>query len=124
MIDKVLFELLGEFGAKHFEVFLLLACFDGDFDNFLVDVATEECGALRRVLLRLFYLFQDLAHAAFLALFDLLNLAHDIFEQVLNEHLGLFITIQALVYFNTDHLTKLISDLRLVVLEAIDFIPD
>ena len=67
-------------------------------------------------------LFENLAHAAFLALFDLLNFAHDILEEVLYEHLSLLVAIQALVDFYANHLTQLVRYLSLVVLETIDLV--
>ena len=93
------------------------------FESLLVFYATEESSSLRRVLLSFFHLFQNLAHASLLAFFDLLNLAHDIFEEILDKNLCLFVAVQPLVLFNTDHLTELVSYLGLVVFEAINLVP-
>ena len=124
MINQMLLELLSQLSAEHLEIFLLLARLLRNLDDLLVDVPTEEGRALSRVLLRLLHLLQDLAYAAFLALLDLLNLAHDVLEEVLDEHLRLFVAVQALVDLHADHLTQLVRYLGLIVLEAIDFVAD
>ena len=123
MIDQMLLELLGELCAKNFEVFLLLASLLSDLDNLFINVATEEGSSFSRVLLCFFHLFQNLAHASLLTFFDLLNLAHDIFEEILDKNLCLFVAVQPLVLLNTDHLTELVSYLGLVVFEAINLVP-
>lgn len=101
----MLLELLSELSAKNFEIFLLLASLLSDLDNLFINVATEESSSLSRVLLCFFHLFQNLAHTSLLAFFNLLNLAHDIFEEILDKNLCLFVAVQPLVLLNTDHLT-------------------
>jgi len=75
-------------------------------------------------LLGFFNLSQDFANVAVLAFFNLLDLSHDILEQVLHEHLSLLVASHALINLDADHLRHLIRYLHLVVLETIDFVPD
>ena len=74
-------------------------------------------------MLRFLHFFEDLANAAVLALLNLLDLAHNVFEKVLDKHLGLFVRVEPLVDLDPDHFTKLVRYLRLAVLEPINFVP-
>ena len=124
MIDQMLLELFCELGAQHLEVLGLLGSLSVDLYDLFVDVATEEMGSFSGVLLSLLNFLKDLADLTILAFFDRSHFIHHVSEQVLYEQLCLFITVHALVDLNSNHFTQLVSDLNLIVFEAIDFVAD
>lgn len=73
-------------------------------------------------MLSLLHFLEDLANAAVLALLDLLDLAHDILEEILDEHLSLLVRVEPLVNFDANHFTELVRYLSLAVLETIDLV--
>ena len=69
-----------------------------------------------------FDFFKDFLYRDFLALFELANFCHHIFQHIANEHFGVLVTLHALVNFNFDHFANLVSHLKLLAAESIDLI--
>lgn len=120
----MLLELLSEFGAENFEIFSLLTSLLIDFYNFFINISTQKVSSLSRVLLCFLDFLQDLTNIAILAFFDSRDFIHHILEQVIDQLLGLLVTVHALIDFHSDHFAQLVSNLQLTSLEAVNLILD
>ena len=120
----MLLELLSEFGAENFEVFSLLSSLLVDFDDFFINISTQEVSSLSRVSLSFLDFLQDLTNVAILAFFDSCHFIHHILQQVVDQLLGFLVTIHALIDFHSDHFAQFVSNLQLAALEPIDLILD
>lgn len=89
----MLLKLFCQLSAQNLKILLCLTRALSKFYNLLVNVAAKECSAFCRLLLGIFDLFEDLFDVAVFLLFDLLDLAHNIFDEILDENFCLFIAV-------------------------------
>ena len=68
--------------------------------------------------------FEDLADVAILTFLDRCDFIHHVLEQILHQLLRFLVTVHALINLQTNHFTKLVSNLQLAALEPINFILD
>lgn len=122
VIDQVLFELFGEFGAQNLQIFDLFRRFSSNFDYLVIDVLRQEVGSLGRILLRILHVFQDFGNRAILSLLDRTDFVHDVFEQILHEHFRVLIRRQPLIDLNLDHFGQFVCDLQLCLFEGVDLV--
>lgn len=123
VVDEVLFELLGELGAENLEVFHLFGGFVADLHQFLVDVPAQVVRPLCVVLICVPDLFHNLLKCAILAVLDLVDFRHNVLKGIRDKHLGVPITLHALVDFNLDHLTQFVGHLLLLISRAFNLVP-